>query len=110
MPDFADRIKLYRTMREMTLEEMAKTLHTQKQVISRYELRQQIPKLDVVAEYAAMLNVSVPWLIGYDNGGPDKDAELYGELCKMAKGLSEDQVKAIMTMIKYMTAPKDEVI
>jgi transcriptional regulator with XRE-family HTH domain len=64
--DFADRIKQYREEKELSLEDLAKRLNTYKQVVHRWETRQQIPQMDKVAEVAELLGVSVPWLIGYD--------------------------------------------
>lgn len=100
MADFADRIKLYRTMYGLSLEDLAKRLGTQKQVVHRYEKRQQIPKIDLVEEYATIMNVSVPWLIGYDNGGserPDKVA-----LCHVVDNLTDDQLRAIKALAETM--------
>ena len=50
MADFADRLKLYRTMNGFTQEEVASRLGTNKQTISRYEKGQLIPRLDVAME------------------------------------------------------------
>jgi len=106
MADFADRIRLYRSMHDMTLEDLATKLHTQKQVIHRYESRQQIPKLDKVAEYAVIMNVSVPWLIGYDDGGPESENAPKAELCKIVDQLSEEQINAMISIAKTMTPPE----
>ena len=48
----------------MSQEEFAKLLGTSKQVLSRYEIGQRIPKITQVQEYAKRLNVSADYLMG----------------------------------------------
>lgn len=62
MATFGDKLKQIRLERNLTQDELAKLLGTSKQVISRYENRLRSPKIDVVAEYAALLGVPVDYL------------------------------------------------
>ena len=101
MADFADRIKLYRTMNDLTLEDLAERLDTQKQAVHRWEQRQQIPKIDKVEEIAQKLNVSVPWLIGYDDGDPTLQGRK-DVLCKLVDKMDNEKVDALITLAKTM--------
>lgn len=69
---FGEKIKLLRTDRNMSQEEFATLLGTSKQVISRYELGQTTPKIDIVAEWCRILSVSLDDMLNdeksvYDN-------------------------------------------
>ena len=48
----------------MSQDEFAQMLGTSKQVLSRYEIGQRIPKITQVQEYAKRLNVSADYLMG----------------------------------------------
>ena len=48
----------------MSQDEFAQMLGTSKQVLSRYEIGQRIPKITQVREYAKRLNVSADYLMG----------------------------------------------
>ena len=61
---FGDRLKQIRLERKLSQDEMAKILGTSKQVISRYEKNQRIPKVTVTARYAEILHLSLLWLMG----------------------------------------------
>jgi len=108
MADFADRLKLYRTMYDLTMEELAKRLNTQKQVIHRYETRQQVPKIDTVSEYAKIMNVTVPWLIGYDEVDNDPRTQKEKLLCDRIKRLDIKQICALIVIADSMTNTQQE--
>lgn len=55
--NFGDKLKAVREDRNMTQDELATLLGTSKQVISRYETGQRIPKITVAIEYAEKLNI-----------------------------------------------------
>ena len=61
---FGDRLRAIRKERGMSQDEFAKLLGTSKQVLSRYEIGQRIPKITQVQEYAKKLNVSADYLMG----------------------------------------------
>ena len=61
--EFGDKLKIIRTERHMSQEDMAKLLNTSKQVISRYETKQRTPKIAVVTTYAEKLGVPLEYLI-----------------------------------------------
>jgi len=69
---FGDRLKQIRVGKGMSQDEFAFLLKTSKQVISRYENNQRIPKLTVAEDYAALLGVSVEYLVDNTGNSPIK--------------------------------------
>ena len=80
MPTFGENLKRIRKERRMTQEEMAEKLHTSKQVISRYENGQRIPRADVAARYAETLNVPLSSLISERTVIPAEILEALGNM------------------------------
>ncbi|MBR5561444.1 MAG: helix-turn-helix domain-containing protein [Clostridia bacterium] len=62
--DFADILKRLRIERGLSQDEMAALLGTTKQVISRYETRQRVPRISVVERFAERLGVPLSFLTG----------------------------------------------
>ena len=62
--EFGDILKTLRKQRGLSQDELAAMLGTTKQVISRYETKQRVPRLSVVTEYAERLGVPVSLLSG----------------------------------------------
>ena len=62
--EFGDMLKAIRKERGLSQDELASLLGTTKQVISRYETKQRVPRLSVVADYAAKLGVPLALLSG----------------------------------------------
>ena len=60
---FGDRLKNERLSRNLSQEEFASLLGTSKQVISRYETGQRVPKITIVQEYADKLNIPLNSLL-----------------------------------------------
>lgn len=63
---FGQNLKQLRIDRGLSQEQLAVTLGTTKQVISRYENELRSPKIDVVVQYAEKLHISLAQLTGYD--------------------------------------------
>ena len=61
---FGNRLRAIRKEKGMSQDEFAKLLGTSKQILSRYEIGQRIPKITQVQEYAKRLNVSADYLMG----------------------------------------------
>jgi len=61
---FGERLRQLRKERGLSLDELAKVLGTSKQVLSRYETNQRVPKVSVAAEYAKKLDVSLEYMMG----------------------------------------------
>lgn len=63
---FGERLRQLRKERGETQDEFAAIIGTSKQVLSRYESGQRIPKISLAEKYAQALNVSVDYLMGRD--------------------------------------------
>lgn len=61
---FGERLRQIRKERGETQDEFAAIIGTSKQVLSRYESGQRIPKISLAEKYAQALNVSVDYLMG----------------------------------------------
>jgi len=61
---FGERLRRIRKEKGETQNEFAARIGTSKQVLSRYESGQRIPKISLVESYAKALNVSVDYLMG----------------------------------------------
>jgi len=61
---FGERLRRIRKEMGETQDEFAARIGTSKQVLSRYESGQRIPKISLVESYAKALNVSVDYLMG----------------------------------------------
>ena len=61
---FGERLRQIRKEMGETQDEFAARIGTSKQVLSRYEVGQRIPKISLVESYAKALNVSVDYLMG----------------------------------------------
>ncbi len=78
---FGVRLRQIRKERGMSQEEFAEVLGTSKQILSRYELEQRSPRIEVVRKYAERLQVSVDYLLG------DTEAEaVSNDLCIQMSG------------------------
>lgn len=63
---FGERLRQIRKERGETQDEFAAIIETSKQVLSRYESGQRIPKISLAEKYAKALGVSVDYLMGKD--------------------------------------------
>ena len=61
---FGERLRGIRKEKGLSQDEFAALLGTSKQVLSRYEIGQRIPKITQVQQYAKALNVSADYLMG----------------------------------------------
>lgn len=64
--NIAERLKQYRTEKNLSCIEMEKLTGVPAQTINRYELGQRVPKIDTAVNIAESLNVNPLWLQGYD--------------------------------------------
>lgn len=68
--EFGDILKQLRKERGLSQDELAAILGTTKQVISRYETKQRVPRLSVVAEFARKLGLPLSSLSGEEPALP----------------------------------------
>lgn len=66
MATFGQRLRQYRVENGLTQDDIAAMLGTVKQVISGYELGNQIPKIDMLGDLSDKLGVNPLWLMGRD--------------------------------------------
>lgn len=92
MASFSDRMRLYRTMRELTQEDVAKRLGTNKQMVSRYEKGDIIPRMDKAVEIAEKLRVDLFWLIGIDDIKRENNDPNRRKLCCIIEHLSDEKI------------------
>ena len=71
--EFGDMLKAIRKERGLSQDELASILGTTKQVISRYETKQRVPRLSVVADYAEKLGVPLALLSGQQMQEPVRE-------------------------------------
>ena len=81
--EFGTILKRLRKSRGLSQDELAAILGTTKQVISRYENHQRVPRLSVVADYAQKLGVPLSMLSGEEaqEGGGRRVPILGGAAC-----------------------------
>lgn len=72
--EFGDRLRQLRRSRGLSQDELAALLGTTKQVLSRYETGQRVPRLSVVADYAQKLGVPLSVLSGESPAGEEAPA------------------------------------
>lgn len=61
---FGERLKRIRKEKGMNQDAFAALIGTSKQVLSRYEIGQRVPKISLVEKYAKALDVTVDYLMG----------------------------------------------
>ena len=110
---FGDRLKQIRIGKGLSQEDFAKRLGTTKQVISRYETSQRIPKVTVAQDYADKLKIPASYFFDEGHYKVDRVAEAPGmpytanntlmkQLLEAAKDLSKEELKSLISLIKTM--------
>ena len=114
---FGDKLKRFRTAQGLSQEELAKKLGTTKQIISRYETHQRIPKVTVAQDYAHKLDVPVSYFFDEENSQTYRVAEtpqrpytannaVLKQLLEETEDLSKEEFKLLVELIKTMKAKK----
>lgn len=96
---FGSRLKELREERELSQEQLAALLGTSKQVISRYETGQRMPKVDTVMQYAVKLQVSIEKLTGYERDTPDLRTEQEQRLLEAFRAVSPETQDFILASL-----------
>ena len=110
--EFGDKLKIIRTERHMSQEDMAKLLNTSKQVISRYETKQRTPKIAVVTTYAEKLGVPLEYLIdnNLETMPSKKPTTTNGnELDEVTELLKRPEVRKIVEKLLQLTPQNLEI-
>ena len=114
---FGDRLKQFRIEKGLSQEDFAKGLGTTKQVISRYETHQRIPKVTVAQDYAKKLDIPASYFLDDENNRQDRVAETLDmpytvnapalkQLLGEAKDLSKEELESLIGLIKTMKTKK----
>ncbi len=69
MFDFGQRLRELREQRHLSQEAMGKIIGRSKPVVSSYENNLKLPSLDVLINIAALYNVSLDYLVGFEKKG-----------------------------------------
>ena len=91
MVDFANVLKTLRLKENMTQAQLAQKLGLTKSVISAYETGLRLPSYDILIHIAKIFNVSTDYLLGLEN---KREIDL--------SGLTEDEISALLALIKAM--------
>ena len=84
-----NKIKELRKKKKLTQEELAQKINVTKLTISRWERGERVPKSDKAQQLAEFFEVSVDYLLGYDNVSKN-----FEEIFRLkAKNHSNDEVK-----------------
>ncbi len=96
MYDLGLRLKETRIQRGLTQKGLAKRISKSVSAISSYESNAQMPPLDVLISIASVLNVSLDFLVGFDN-----------ELVFTSKSLSPQQVEVLQLLYSEFITPSN---
>ena len=108
---FGKALREQRKKNGWTQEELAKKLHTSKQVISKYENSQRSPNIYVANEYARVLGISLEEMLGVIPAEdkaviPDRRTEQINRLTEVLDTLSEDQLDLLISFLEQVIQKK----
>lgn len=118
--DFGERLRQLREQHNLSQEEMGRRVGRSKPVISNYENNLKKPTLDVLIDIAALYNVSLDYLIGFEKkemisieGLSNTQKEIVHHLLcefkdknQQAIGLNEHQQSILCLLIKEFSKKK----
>ena len=118
MYDLGLKIKTIRQKRGLTQKELALRINKSISTISSYEINAQLPPLDVIADIALTLNVSLDYLAGIEKTNTFSTKHLTAEEAELldlifcefhTRGaysgmLTQEQILIIQKMIHYFVS------
>ena len=109
---FAQAVLSRRKQLGLTQEELAVRVGTTKQMVSKYELGQRVPKVSMANAFAEALGTTLDELLGVENvQPPDDDKPKTVEAKILSKGidrLPKEQREQALAMFRIMFAPQYE--
>ena len=93
---FPKRLKTLRKSRNITLEELSKSIGTTKVTLSRYENGDRSPKLELVALLAKYFNVEMTWLSGVDETETQHISNTLTQITKTSSKLIEARQNKVL--------------
>lgn len=107
MATFGKRVKELRVDKNLTQQELANSFYLNKSSISRYEKDKQIPELETLEKLSDYFEVSLDYLLGKsDIKNPEEAIKLNTSNSISTKGLSDENIKLINTMIEQLKCQK----
>lgn len=106
---FGKALRTQRKKNGWTQEELAKKLHTSKQVVSKYENSQRSPNIYVANEYARVLGVSLEDMLGVIPKSPaqGRRAEQISRLTDALETLSDDQLDSLILFLEQVIQKRE---
>lgn len=103
MSTFGERVKELRLDKGLTQQELANFFYLNKSSISRYEKDKQIPELETLEKLSDFFEVSLDYLLAKsDIKNPEEAIKVNTSNSISTKGLSDENIKLINTMIKQL--------
>ena len=98
-----DRIRLVRTNRDLSQEELAEAINLSRESINRIENGSLKAKLETIAAIAGILNISIDYLIGSEDAlSVDAESEIRSLLLdcnRLEKRILVDNLRALKTIL-----------
>lgn len=66
MVDFSEKLKILRSTKGLTQQQLAVRLNITKSMISAYETNMRLPSLDILMRLSKIFNVTSDYLLGID--------------------------------------------
>lgn len=116
----ASRLREYRAHFHLTLMEVSQKTGIPSQTLSRYELGQRKPKVEVAAQISQCLNLNPLWIQGYDVPMEKSESALDGDDAltdaiilgrdgkKVLRKYTKEQMEALRKVIDVMPYLTDE--
>lgn len=95
MVDFGNNLKTLRLQNGLTQAQVAQKLGVTKSVISAYETGLRLPSYDILINISKIFRVSTDYLLGLEN---IREIDL--------SGLTEEEIQALLNLIKAMKRKK----
>lgn len=107
MPSYNEKLKELRLKNGLTLEDVAKRLHTTKATIQRHEagVVKNVP-YDMLIKYASLYGVRPEWLFA-DESISDKDSDIIAEISTISKTMDEEQLNRLLLYAKMLKQYKE---
>jgi len=103
MEKFGDTLRAIRKKRGLSMDALAELAGTSKQVLSRYENNERVPKISMVKKLADALNVSLAELSGdaETDSARDKFREIGQQLTESSRSDAYKSLKSELSSIKF---------
>lgn len=101
MNNFHKRLKELRTLKAMTLDELAKALNTTKTTLSRYENNKRIADSDFIVEACRYFCVSADYILGLSDNPLSVD-DLMCQKRISLDGMSNEDISTVYSIVEEL--------